>query len=153
MDARLDALLNPSFAKDPPVKLNISAKTLGGVYAILGAIAALFGFFGLLTILGIGSYFAYIAAASGLVLLYALGSFISLIGTAVTAWGGYRMYQGDRDGKRLAIYGLAVVAVGSLVSALGTLAFGGWIVTLAFIFVCYYLVIISRFEGEPKLAP
>lgn len=151
MDARLDALLNPSFAKDPPVKLDISAKMLGGIYALLGGIAALFGALGLLALLGIGSYFAY-AGVGGLVFLVGIGSMINVIGTAMAAWGGYRMYQEDRDGKRVVIYGLALTAVGGLVSALGS--FGGglfnWIVSLAITFVLYYLVIISRFEGETK---
>jgi hypothetical protein len=153
LDARLDALLNPSFAKDPPVKLNISAKTLGGVYAIVGGIAALFGLVGVLGLLGLGSYFAYVGVG-GLIFLVVIGSVINVIGTMVAAWGGYRMYQEDRDGKRLVIYGLALSVAGGLVTALGS--FGGglasWIVSLAITFVLYYLVIISRFEGEPKLA-
>lgn len=152
MDLRLDTLLNPPFAQDPPVKLNISAKTLGGVYAIVGGIAAVFGLVGLLGLLGLGSYFAY-AGIGGLIFLVVIGSVISLIGTILAAWGGYRMYQEDRDGKRLVIFGLALSAVGGLVTALGS--FGGglanWIVSLAITFIFYYLVIISRFEGEPKL--
>jgi hypothetical protein len=152
MDARLNALLNPPFAKDPPVKLNIPAKTLGGIYAVLGAIAALFGLVGLLTLFGISSYVA-VYGFGGFVFLIQIGSLIGLVGTALAAWGGYRMYQLDRDGKRLVIYGLALNAVGGLVVALGS--FGGgvsnWIVSLAITFVLYYLVIISRFEGEAKL--
>jgi hypothetical protein len=152
MDARLDALLNPSFAKDPPVKLNISAKTLGLVYAILGGIGALFGLFGLLALFGLSGAFAY-AGVGGLVFLAVIGGLINLIGTAMAAWGGYRMYQGDHDGKRLVIYGLALNAIGSLVTALGSGGGGlfGWIIGLAITFVLYYLVIISRFEGEPKV--
>lgn len=153
MAAALDALLNPSFAKDPPVKLNISAKTLGAVYAIVGAIAALFGLFGVLGLIGLGSFFAY-SGVGGLLFFVVIGSLVNLIGTIIAAWGGYRMYLADHDGKRLVIYGLALTAVGGLLTTLG--AFGGgfvnWVVSLAITFVLYYLVIISRFEGEAKPA-
>ena len=152
MDSRLGALLDPPFAKDPPVKLNVSAKTLGLVYAIVGAISGLFGLFGVLGLLGVGSYLAY-GGLGNLLFLIAIGGLINVIGTVLAAWGGYRMYQEDHDGKRLVVYGLALTAIGGLVTALGT--FGGglanWIVTLAITFVLYYLVIISRFEGEKKL--
>ena len=152
MDSRLDALVNPAFAKDPPVKLDIPAKTLGLVYAILGAIAALFGLSGLLGALQLGGYFA-LAGVGGVLFLVIIGGLISLVGTAMAAWGGYRMYQADRGGKRIVIYGLVLNALGGLVSALGSFGGGlaGWIVSLVFIFVLYYLVIISRFEDEPKL--
>jgi len=152
VDARLQALLNPSFAKDPPVKLNISAKTLGGVYALLGAIAAVVGLVGVLGLLGVGSYLAYVGVG-GLIFLVALGNLISVIGTGMAAWGGYRMYQEDHDGKRVVIYGLALSVVGGFVAALGTFGGGilGWIISLAITFVLYYLVIISRFDNETKL--
>jgi hypothetical protein len=150
MNARLDALLNPPFAKDPPVKLNVPAKTLGGIYAVLGAIAVVFGLFGLLALFGISSYVAAYGLG-GFLLLIQIGSLISLVGTALAAWGGYRMYQLDRDGKRLVIYGLVLSAVGGLVTALGSGAVSNWIVSLAITFVLYYLVVISRFEGEAKL--
>jgi hypothetical protein len=42
-------------------------------------------------------------------------------------------------------------AVGGLVTALGSGAVSNWIVSLAITFVLYYLVVISRFEGEAKL--
>src|ERR1700687_2993451 len=125
----MDQLLDPPFAKDPPVKLDIPAKTLGLVYAVLGGIGAVFGLLGLL----------------GITLR------ATLVGTPLAAWGGYRMYQNDHDGKRLVIYGLVLNGLGSLVSALSYGGLGGWIVNAAIIFVLYYLVIISRFEGEPKI--
>jgi hypothetical protein len=140
----MDQLLDPPFAKDPPVKLDIPAKTLGLVYAILGGIGALFGLFGLLGL-------SALSAAVGGGALLVVGTLIGLVGTALAAWGGYRMYQNDRDGKRLVIYGLVLNAFGSLVSALSYGGLGGWIVNAAIIFVLYYLVIISRFEGEPKV--
>jgi hypothetical protein len=152
VEARLDALVNPPFAKDPPVKLNIPAKTLGGIYAVLGAIAALFGLFGVFALLGLSGYVA-VSGVGGLIFLIVIGGLISEVGTVMAAWGGYRMYQMDRAGKRLVIYGLALSALGGLVTALGSYGGGlaNWIVTLAVTFVLYYLVIVSRFEGEPKL--
>ena len=140
----LDQLLNPPFMKNPPVKLDIPAKTLGLIYAILGAIGTFFGIFGLL---GASAF----AAVAGFGALFVVGTLIGLVGTALTAWGGYRMYQGDHDGKRLVIYGLVASAIGSLISALGSSGLGGWILNAVFLFCLYYLVVISRFEGEPKL--
>lgn len=140
----MDELLNPSFMKDPPVKLDIPAKTLGLICAILAGISTLFGVIGLL---GVSTF--TVVAGTGSVFL--VGTVINVIGSALLAWGGYRMYQGDRDGKRLAIYGLAASAVGSLIVALGSGGLVGWIVNLAILFAIYYLVVISRFEGDPKL--
>ncbi len=140
----MDMLLNPSFAKDPPVKLDIPAKTLGLVLAILAGIST---FFGVIAVLGVSA----LTAVAGTGPLFLIGNVINVIGSALMAWGGYRMYQGDRDGKRLAIYGIVASAVGSLIAALGNLGLAGWIVNAVILFVIYYIVVISRFEGEPKL--
>ena len=140
----MDQLLNPSFMKDPPVKLDIPAKTLGLVCAILGAIGTFFGLFGLLGISALGA----VAGVGGLVIL---GVLIGAIGTALSAWGGYRMYQGDRGGKGIVIYGLVANSLGNLIAGLGTGGIINWIINTAFLFVIYYLVVISRFEGDPKV--
>jgi hypothetical protein len=140
----LDQLLDPSFAKDPPVKLDIPAKTLGLIFAILGAIGTFFGVIGLLGITAV-------AAFAGGGALFVIGTLIGVVGTALGAWGGYKMYQSDRDGKRIAIYGIVLNAVGALIAALSYGGVAGWILNAIFAFVLYYLVIISRFEGEPKL--
>ncbi|MEX2046755.1 MAG: hypothetical protein WEE03_06290 [Chloroflexota bacterium] len=140
----MDQLLNPSFLKDPPVKLDIPAKTLGLVCAILAGISTFFGVIGLLGV-------SALAAAAGTGALFLVGTVINLVGSALVAWGGYRMYQSDRDGKRLVIYGLVASAIGSLIAALGNLALAGWIVNVVILFIVYYLVVISRFEGDPKL--
>jgi hypothetical protein len=140
----MDELLNPSFMKDPPVKLDIPAKTLGLICAILAGISTFFGVIGLLGV-------SALTAVAGTGALFMVGSVINVIGSALLAWGGYKMYQGDRDGKRLAIYGLAASAIGSLIAAVGSGGLVGWIVNVAILFVIYYLVVISRFEGDPKL--
>ncbi len=140
----MDMLLNPSFAKDPPVKLDIPAKTLGLICAILAGISTFFGVIGLLGV-------SALTAVAGTGALFFVGSLINVAGSALVAWGGYKMYQGVRDGKRFVIYGLAANAIGSLIVALGTGGLAGWIVNAVILFVIYYLVVISRFEGEPKL--
>lgn len=140
----MDALLNPSFAKDPPVKLDIPAKTLGLVCAILAGISTFFGVIGLLGV-------SALTAVAGTGALFLVGTVINVIGSALVAWGGYKMYQGDRDGKRLVIYGLVANAIGSLIVAFGTGGLAGWIVNAVILFIIYYLVVISRFEGDPKL--
>jgi hypothetical protein len=61
------------------------------------------------------------------------------------------MYQEDHGGKRLVVYGLVVNFVGALIAASWNFGLGSLIINAAFTFVLYYLVIISRFEGEPKL--
>jgi hypothetical protein len=141
----MDELLSPSFMKDPPVKLDIPAKTLGLVCAILAGISTVFGVIGLLGV-------SALATVAGAGALFLVGSVINVIGSALVAWGGYKMYQGDRDGKRLAIYGLVANAVGSLIVAVGSGGLVGWIFNLAILFIIYYLIVISRFEGDPKLA-
>jgi uncharacterized membrane protein YfcA len=140
----MDELVNPPFAKDPPVKLDIPAKTLGLVLAILGGISTIFG------VLGLIGVSAFAAAVGGGLLV--IGTLIALVGTAMGAWGGYQMYQEIRSGRRLVIYGLIINTVGSLLAALASSGLGSWIINALFAFAIYYLVVISRFEGEPRLA-
>jgi hypothetical protein len=145
--------MDPPFAKDPPVKLDIPAKTLGLIYAILGGIAALFGLFALIALFGLSAV-ATLTGVGGVWILLVIGSIVSEIGTALAAWGGYRMYQGDRSAKKTVVMGLAISVVGGLVSTLGSLGGGlvGWIFSAAVTFVLYYLVIISRFEDAKSSA-
>jgi hypothetical protein len=141
-----NTLLAPPFAADPPVKLNISAKTLGLVLAILGAIGAVFE---VLALLGLG---ALLAVVGGIFALALVGMIIGLIGTILSAWGGYQMYQLKSDGKVLVIYGLIVNVIGTLIASFGgsgTLV--GWLVGALIAFAIYYFVVISRFPGEPPL--
>jgi hypothetical protein len=131
------------------VKLDIPAKTLGLIYAILGGIAAVFGLFGLVALFGL-NYVATLTGTGGVLFLLVIGSVVSEAGTVLSAWGGYRMYQEDRSGKKPVVLGLVITVVGGLVSALGTFGGGlpGWILSTAITFVLYYLVIISRFSDE-----
>jgi hypothetical protein len=147
-----ETLLNPPFAKDPPVKFNVPAKTLGLVCAILGAIGALFGLFAIFGLLGLSALATAVGGFAGIFWLAVIGLIVSEIGLIVAAWGGYQMYQLNRDGKRLVIYGLVVDVVGSLIGSLGGAGdFVGWILSAAIAFAIYYLVIISRFPDESPL--
>jgi hypothetical protein len=149
MDALMNQLLHPSFMKDPPVKLDIPAKTLGLIYAILGGIAALFGLFAIFALFGL-SALTSITGVGGVFILLLIGTIISEAGEVLAAWGGYRMYQGDHGGKTPVVMGLAISVIGGLVSSLGAYGSGlpGWIVSVAITFVLYYLVLISRFPDE-----
>lgn len=135
-------LLEPSFAADPPVKLNVSAKTLGLVLAILGGISAFFGLLAVIALLGVT---AAGAVFGGVFILAVVGVIISEIGTIVGAWGGLRMYRGDPEGKLIAIYGLLINVVGSLIAAVGG-AGGllGWAFGALVSFAIYYLIVISK---------
>lgn len=147
-------LLDPPFAKDPPVKLNIPAKTLGLVYAILSGIAALFGLFAILALFGLTGFAAAAGVFAGLYWLGVLGAVVGEVGTVLVAWGGYQMYQRKRDGRSLVVYGLAIGVVGNLIGSLGGVGdLVGWVIGAAISFVLYYLVIISRFPDEPPLVP
>ncbi len=146
----LESLLAPPFAADPPVKLNVPAKTLGLILAILGAIGALFGILGVFALLGVS---ALAAAYGGIFLLAVIGAIIGEIGTVIGAWGGYQMYQEKREGKKLAIYGILISVVGSLIGAIGSGGLAGWIFSALISFVIYYLIVISRFAGDPPLVP
>jgi len=145
----LETLLAPPFAADPPIKLNVPAKTLGLVLAILGAVSVLFGVLGVFALLGLS---ALATAFGGIFLLAAIGVIIGVIGAIVETWGAYQMYQWNRDGKRLAIYGLLINVAGSLVATIGgSGGLGGWIVGVLISFVVYYLIVISRFPDEPPV--
>jgi hypothetical protein len=155
MELNQQTLLHPPFESDPPVKFNIDAKILGLVYAILAGIGALIGLVAIPAAFGLGA----IASALGMqqiVILIGLGAVVSEIGTILIAWGGWKMYQLQPEGKNMVIYGLGIHIVAGLITALGSLnpfSLVGWIVGSLITFVFYYLVIISRFPGEAQLAP
>lgn len=154
-------LTDPPFAADPPVKVNVPAKTLGLVLLILGAIGIIFGILGLTATFGVCTL-----GGCGFPILWLLGALIGLVGVCVGTYGAYLMYQVNRDGKRLVIYGLAIGFLGGIVSTIGTIIFysgyavlgvgyGGAIVGLiidAIIYgIVWYLVIISRWPGDAPL--
>jgi hypothetical protein len=161
----LETLNHPPFENDPPVKLNIPAMTLGLVYAIVATIAlVVLGFLGLLGLL-LGGFLTAGAVALGgggspvlFFLLSAVRLVIQCIGYGFVALGGYRMYQGDKEGRSRAELGIFILVVGGLFGVLATfnpfsIIFGlfFWAFSTAVIFCFYYLLVISRFPDEAPL--
>ncbi|HSO92944.1 MAG TPA: hypothetical protein VLS53_00555, partial [Candidatus Dormibacteraeota bacterium] len=101
----LDSLVEPDFAKNPPVKVNLDAKVVGIVLAVLAGLSALLGLLGLLGLFAVG-------AAYGRILLLAfIGIIIAIVADLMSATGGWRKYRGNPQGKRLAIYGIALAVL------------------------------------------
>jgi hypothetical protein len=159
---RLNQITNPRFAANPPVKLNIDAKMLGLIIGILAVISAALELWGLITVF---TFCGGLAVACGFPIVWLLGAIIGLVGSIVGAIGGFRMYQLNPEGKLWVIYGIllafagAVIGlIGNIIAYAGLLGYGfgagaivGFIVDVIIYFCIYYLVIISRYPGEPPL--
>jgi len=142
--AALDTLVNPPFANNPPVKLNLDAKVVGLVVAILGGLGALFAFLGLLGLLGLG---AALSAFVGIFFLALIGVILNLVADVMAAIGGWQMYQGNESGKRLAIYGLAIAFAAEIIQMIG-FSSGSAIVPLILLALLYYAVVVSRYPAK-----
>ena len=142
MDA-LETLVNPPFANDPPVKMELDAKVVGIVVAILAAISILFGLSALFVILGFGSLLAY----SGLFALAFVAVAVGLVADVMAVIGGWQMYQASPAGKRLAIYGVALAFIAALISVVA-FSFGSGLVQLIILALVYYAIVVSRFPGS-----
>ncbi|MFN2466116.1 MAG: hypothetical protein ABR598_07620 [Candidatus Dormibacteria bacterium] len=149
-DLSVETLLHPPFENDPPVKLNINAKTLGLILAILYAIFALFSLIGIPAALGLAALGAAVGVRQ-IIILIVVGAVIAAVGDVLVAWGGYKMYQLDGDGKRLVIYGLALAVVAAIIGAIGYESVTGVIGAIIINGIIYYLVVISRFPSEAPL--
>ena len=140
----LDSLVDPAFAKDPPVKLNLDAKVVGIVLAILPGLGALLGLISLLGLLTLS------AAFGGIFVVALLGVVINVVGDILCVVGGWRMYQGNPEGKRLAVYGIAIAFVAEIIYAIG-FANGSAIIPLIVLALLYYAVVVSRFPSEVRV--
>jgi hypothetical protein len=156
-----NTLLEPPFAANPPVKLNVNAKILGLVIGILALIGAVFG--GLVG----GLFSLFSLAAGGFGGIWLIGILLTLIADVVAAIGGFQMYSMNRAGKRLVIYALAIGVLASVVTAIGNIiaysglyvlggySAGGAIFGLIFgviiYAIIYYIVVISRWPGDVPL--
>ena len=138
----LDSLVEPEFARNPPVKVNLDAKVVGIVLAILAGLGALLGLLGLVGLFAVGAAFGHI-----LVLAF-IGIIIAIVADVMTATGGWRRYKGKVEGKRLAIYGLALAFLAELVVIIGYGFSAGAIIQLIFLLLFYYAVVVSRFSPE-----
>ncbi len=152
-----NSLTNPSFMNNPPVKLNVNARILGLVIAILAGI-------GLLLSLFAGGLLSIISFVGGFAPIWFLGVLVAIVAEAVAAVGGFQMYRLNPGGKSLVISGLALGFAGAVLSLVGEimaysglLGYGasGAIVGLVFDVIVYgiiyYLVVISRFPNQPPL--
>ncbi len=158
-----NVITEPPFAKDPPVKINVNAKILGLVIAILAALGTLFSVIGLIALFNLNSALnslnqlcnAYGGnCGTTLPVIGLIGYIIIVVGNLIGAIGGFQMYQLNRRGKDLVIYGLVLSVIGSLVTTIGygSYGIGSFIFALIINFVIYYLVVVSRFPGEAPLA-
>jgi hypothetical protein len=156
-------LTDPPFAADPPIKLNVPAKTLGlviGILAIIGIIIALIALPVVFALNNVASDATTVCqelggtncgGSSGIFGLALIGVLIGLVGSVLYAFGGFRMYQLNRSGKDLVIYGLAVNVVGGILGIVGYGGVGSFIFSLIIAVVVYYLVVISRWPGDAPL--
>jgi hypothetical protein len=168
-------LVNPPFASNPPLKVNVPAKTFGLVMAI---IAAVFAVFTLIVMIGAFTVSSALSNADQIAnaacnadraqgfnvncsiystsgsAIAGIGVLISFVALCLGAWGGFQMYQGIRRGKALMVYGLVLAALGWLIYAI-LWGFGAglayFIVDLIIYAVIYYFVVISRFPDEAPL--
>lgn len=144
MAAPLDALVNPPFATNPPIRLSVDAKFIGLGVAILAGLFGLIGLYDLLVLLNAGIQPSY----AGIWVVLFVDTVVNLLADAMGLIGGWRMFKGNPAGKRLAIYGLTL---SFLVQALLGLGFGTgpslivWLILLAML---YYAVVVSRFTGD-----
>ena len=166
-------LVNPPFASNPPLKVNVPAKTFGLVMAIIAAVFAVFTLIVMIGAFTVSSALSSFESAANAECnavhgvdcsLYSttgsaiagIGALIVLAAMCVGAWGGFQMYQGIRRGKALMVYGLVGAAIGWLIYAI-LWGFGigitYFIVDLIIYAIIYYFLVISRFPDEAPLVP
>ena len=148
MAAPLEALVNPPFASDPPIKISLDARIIGLVIAVLSALVGLLVLLTLLALLGIG----YQASYGSIFILDLVDVLLNLLADALGLIGGIQMLRGNAAGRRLVVYGLALAFVMQVALGLGFGTGASAIVTLVLLVILYYAVVVSRFPGE-VLAP
>lgn len=165
----MNSLVEPGFAKDPPVKLNVNAKILGLVLLILGALGILVDLIALIGIFGFCSLYSSPIYGSGcsLPVIWLLGTLVGLAATILGTTGAFRMYQENPQGKEWVVYGLILGFIGAVISLIGNLsAFNGLtgvaagagvivglVIDLIIYSIIYYLVVVSRFPSQAPMTP
>ncbi len=152
-------LTDPPFAADPPIKLNIPAKTVGLVAAILGII-------GLVVLRPlraerrVRTHHALRRVLTALAGCNAGGIFfLALIGvhrdrgrrSCSTSSADSRCTGSTASGKALVIYGLAVGLIGGIFETIGVSALASLIFDILWFVVGWYIVVISRWPGDAPL--
>src|ERR1700681_496100 len=94
-------LTDPPFAADPPIKLNVPAKTLGLVIGILAIIGIILDLIALPVVFALNNVctLSGINCTTGIFGLAIISVLIGLVGSVLYAFGGFKMYQLDRSGK------------------------------------------------------
>ena len=161
MDLWSNVLVEPPFRNDPPLKINVSAKTMGLIAGIFGGLLALLGLVAIPATLavndlctGFGGLYANTCgshvAFGGLV-----GLLIGVVSSIATAIGGVWLYGGKERGRALIIYGLVIGAVGGLIASVSSYG-GTFIFNLIITAVVYYFIVIARGPNDvpfPSAAP
>lgn len=135
-----------------------SGETLGLIAGILGVIGILFGLLALPAIFALNNACSELnglgittTCNTGIFGLALIGVLVAFVGAILYAFGGFRMYQLNRSGKDLVIYGLIVSLVGGILEIVGYGGVGDFVFDLIIAVVLYYLVVISRWPGDAPL--
>jgi hypothetical protein len=135
----LDRLTNPSFARQPLIRLN--ARTLGIVLAFvsLPTLLGLVGWAGLLLQI-------LLTGGKGILSLAIIGLLVTSVGAGLAYEGGWRIHGANPTGKRLVVYGLTLAFLGQLCFGLADELLGGALSILVVIVLLvlaglYYLVV------------
>ena len=130
----LRSIVEPAFAKNPPLKLSLSPTVLGGVVCVLGSLGVLSSILGILraglVVTGVGTWVVVL-------LLLVRG-----VGAGLAAYGGYRMYQYDSDWKSRVIYGLLVYFMTEILLAVFSPA--SELLAIVVTAIIYYVLVVSR---------
>lgn len=153
-----DFLIHPTFfdRDNPPLKVNVSAKTMGLIAAILGVLFLLFALALLPVIFAIGTMTTVLGVAigephPGILPIALLGMVIAILTDILWIVGGWKLYKEDAEGRDMLIVALAVNVIASLVLDIGLAQPTSVIWTLIWNAIIYYFVAISRLPQEGKL--
>jgi chromate transport protein ChrA len=130
----LRSLVEPAFAKDPPLKIFLPTTVVGAVVCVLGALGVLTSVLGILrvtlSVTGVGTW------------IVAMLLLVRAAGAGLVAYGGYQMYQYDSAWKSRVIYGLALYFATEIFLALFSPL--NELISFLATAVAYYLVVLSR---------
>jgi hypothetical protein len=139
-----ETLLRPPFAENPPFKVDVDEKMAGAIAAVAAAVGLAGGAQALIFYLGIASVYAQFLGTGGTTLAIIV-VLVEGIAEAMVVYGGFRMFQGQRSGREIAVYGLAIDLVAHLIPTYDYSPVGvGALVSYVVIVAVYYLLVVSR---------